>query len=100
MAALIQKKCPHCGTWNKDEEHCTNCGKLIDPIKLREQERLEQQKQRILLRKPTQVDLWFERFSNSKNPLVRALYCILYSIWMVFAAIIGFILYLIALTPG
>lgn len=97
---MIHRKCPHCSTWNNDEEHCKNCGELIDPVKVREKESVEREKRRILLRKPTELDRLFEKFSNSKNPLIRGLYYILYGIWFVFAAIIGFILYLIMLTPG
>jgi len=96
----IQRKCPKCKTWNKAEEQCTNCGQLLNPEKLREEEKVEREKQKVLLRKPSELERWFEKVENSENILVRAIYQIVYSIWMVFAAIIGFILYAVTATVG
>lgn len=96
----MERKCPHCGTWNKEVDYCINCGKLIDPEKIKVKEEAAKEKRKILLRKPNKLDEWFEKFSNSKNPLVQALYYLLYSVWMIFAVIVGFILYAVALAPG
>lgn len=96
----IQRKCRHCGTWNKDEEYCTNCGNLLNPEKIRRKENAEKEKKRLLLRKPNQLDTWLENFSNSKNPLVKVLYHILNTVWIIFAAIGGFIIYIVAMVSG
>ena len=96
----IQRKCPSCDTWNKDEEYCTNCGQLLDPDKLRKEEKLEREKQKVLLRKPNELDHWLEKVEKSKNPFIWLIYRIVRTVWVVFAAIITFILYAIAAAPG
>jgi methionyl-tRNA synthetase len=96
----VERKCPSCGTWNKKEvDYCTNCGHLISPEIIQEKE-AEEQKRKILLRKPGVLDRWFESFAQSKNPLVKLVYYILYSVWIVFSAIVGFVLYMVAAGPG
>lgn len=96
----MERKCPHCGTWNKEVERCSNCGELIDPEKIKIVEQTAKEKRKLLLRKPNKLDAFFEKFSNSKNPLVQIIYYLLYSVWLIFAVIVGFILYVVALAPG
>lgn len=95
----MERKCPQCGTWNNDETHCKKCGTLIDPKEIAEKEE-EQKKKEFMLRKPGKLDALFDKFAQSKNPFVKIVYYILYSIWVVFAAIVGFVLYLTAAGPG
>ena len=95
----MERKCPKCGVWNNDEDYCKDCGTLISPSKIAVKEE-EERKAKFQMRKPGKLDEWFEKFAASKNPFVKILYYILYSIWFIFAALIGFALYIAAASPG
>lgn len=95
----MERKCKSCGTWNNDEDHCTNCGALISPIKIEEERRTTYEKQQ-QLRPPNKVDLWLEKISKSKNPLVLFFYYIFYSIWFLLMGLVTIVIYLVIATPG
>lgn len=58
------------------------------------------EKKRIPLRKPDQLDIWFDKLSKSKNPIVKIFYYLALSIWAVFAVIVGFILLIASIATG
>lgn len=95
----MERKCTSCGTWNSDEDFCTNCG---SPISLKELKKLERQRQEKRLEegKKTKVDLMLARMKSSPNLFVRLTYRVLYSVWVVYMAIATAILWFIALGPG
>lgn len=96
---MIERKCLNCGTWNKDEDFCTNCGAPISP---KEIEKKEAQEKRIEeANKPKdKFDLLAERMKEHDSAFVRFLYKVAYSIGMVFAAIGGFFAWLVAMANG
>lgn len=96
----VERKCPNCGTWNRDgEERCKECGHTLNPQKRIAEEEQEREKKRLELPK-TKFDELVERFAQSKNPFVKALYLLLKGLWFVYWVILSFILWLIAATPG
>jgi hypothetical protein len=96
----IKRKCPSCSTWNTKGEHrCKTCGVALQAELIIEEEYHAREKKR-LERPRTKLDELVESLKGSRNPLVRILYFIVYSIWLVYIGILGFILWLIAWTPG
>lgn len=49
---------------------------------------------------PSALDRFFESWAATKNPLLKGLYLLCKALWMVYMAIIAFILWLIAAAPG
>lgn len=95
----IERKCPKCGVWNKNEDHCTNCGNLISPVLLEKEEQIRKEELRRGLPKD-KLDVLFDRAKNSKYFLVRAFFYVLYSFAFVVFIIASFFVYLVAWSPG
>ena len=96
---MIERKCLNCGTWNKDEDFCINCGSPISPEEI---DRVETKK-KIEEEKNKPLDGWdllMEKMKNHRSGFVRVMYKVMYSIGMVFAAIGGFFAWLIAMANG
>ncbi len=95
----MERKCKSCGTWNTDNDFCSQCNKAISPVEL---EKIEVQKRQSFSDKleKSMLDKSFAKFKNSSNPFVRELYKILYGFWVIYMAIISFFLWFIALGPG
>lgn len=90
----VERKCKSCKTWNKDNDNCINCGALISPglieiIRVRKRERKRENIP------PSSLDIFLEKWKNSKFFLFRVIYYILYSIISVFFAIVAFITYIV-----
>lgn len=94
-----ERKCPKCGFWNQNQDNCTNCGQLLNPTIIRKKEDIEQKKA-FSAKPPDKLDIYLQRFKNSRIFIVRWLYYILYSIWFVFGVTVSFILYMVAGTVG
>lgn len=95
----MQRKCPKCGTWNRSEDYCTQCGETLNYMLIRKKEDAK----RIELlnnRPPDSLDKFLTNFKNSKFLLVRAVYYVLYSVWFLFAVIVSSFLYVVAAGPG
>lgn len=95
----VQRKCHKCATWNNAETHCVQCNELIDPILIEE----EREKVREEIRNsipPTKLDVFIDRWKNSKYLVLRITYKVLYSIAVVFAAIATFFAWLAASPNG
>ena len=95
----IQRKCSKCQTWNNDESHCLNCNELIDPV-LIEEEREKIREEVRNSKPPTKLDLFIDRWKNSKYLILRILYKILYSIAVIFVSIATFFAWLAASPNG
>jgi methionyl-tRNA synthetase len=96
---MIERKCLQCGTWNKDEDHCMNCGEPISP---KEIDRVETNK-RLEAEANLPKDKWellMDRMKHHQSVFVRVMYKVIYSIGIVFAAIGGFFAWLIAMANG
>ncbi|MEZ4936573.1 MAG: hypothetical protein R2799_03175 [Crocinitomicaceae bacterium] len=84
-------KCRECSTWtNADLENCTNCGVSL---KIEEIEREEKRFQLFEDEKPSKFELWLERLKESENPFKLMLYSILKTFYVVYMAIIGFVVW-------
>ncbi|MFT5824305.1 MAG: putative membrane protein YvbJ [Crocinitomix sp.] len=96
---MIERKCLSCGTWNKEEDNCTNCG---NPISQKEIIKVETKKKRLEeANKPKdKFELFAERLKNHKYFFMRVIYKIGYSIGMVFATIGAFIAWGVAMANG
>ena len=95
----IQRKCSKCLTWNNDESNCKNCNELIDPVLIE----VEREKVREVVRNsvpPTKLDVFIDRWKNSKYLVLRILYKILYSIAVIFVSIATFFAWLAASPNG
>ena len=86
----------HCGTWNKDEDFCTNCNQAISH---KEIVKIEQEQKRIEeANKPKdKFDLFAERLKTHDNVFYRILYKIGYSITLFFGVIGGFLAWVVAM---
>lgn len=92
-------KCSNCGNWSKDVDHCTKCGQLISPILIEE----EREKVREEIRQntpPTKLDIFIDKWKNSRWFLIKATYYIIYTIGFIFFSIAGFFAWLSASPNG
>ncbi len=95
----VERKCTKCGTWNRDEDFCVQCGNSISPRQIE----LERELKREEIRKntpPTSLDRFIERWKNSPYFLLRVLYQIVYGVSVAFVAIASFFAYLAASPNG
>lgn len=90
---MLQIKCRKCKTWNDGGDYCKNCNAVIS---MREEERLETEiKKEIERNKPKdKIDLFIEKYKNHNNIILRGIFYLFYSIYLVFAAIGGFLAWL------
>jgi len=96
---MANRKCLECGEWNKDLDYCSNCN---SPISAEAQSKAwTEQVQKEDAEKPKdKFDLFLERVSVHKNPLVRWTYLFFYSLWSIFAALLAFLLWATVGTNG
>lgn len=92
-------KCLHCMTWNTGVDYCVQCKALLNPVMLKE---IEEEEKRIAYenRTLTSADKFILKIKNSNNWLIKGIYLILHSVWLAFAAIVSFLMALVALAPG
>lgn len=95
----VERKCPKCSTWNQDEDNCRNCGELLSPelIEIKREEVREE------IRKSTPLpplDIFLEKWKNSRFWLLRVLYKVLRTIAVIFLGIASFFAYLAASPNG
>jgi len=96
---MIERKCLECGTWNHDENFCTNCGIPISPKEIVKAETLK--KKLIEEQKPKDAfDRFTEKLENHRYLFVRIIYKIGYSITVVFGAIGAFFAWMVAMANG
>lgn len=97
--ASVSRKCVKCGTWNGSEDFCKSCGNALSPQEVQKEE--EKKRKKLWVKdEPSAFDLFLERIKTSRNPFVMAFYYICFALWSVYMAILSFILFLIAATPG
>lgn len=97
--SMKEVKCPNCKTWNSDIDHCSTCGEPISSkqLNLNYKKQIDEIDNK---RPPSIIDTYLAKQMKSSNAFVRVLFYFLYSIWMVYMAILGFFLYIIVGTPG
>lgn len=87
---MKQIKCRECATWNNaDEEVCSNCqtNLRIEEIE-REEERYE-----LFDEGPTKYELWLESLKESGHPFKLLVYSILKFFYVIYMAIVGFVVW-------
>lgn len=94
----VDRKCTKCGIWNKDLDHCSACGQVLNPV-LIEVER-SQKRQPIWTQKETAFDRFLFRWKNSRFLVLRVLYKICYTVAVIFLSIAAFFAYLAASPNG
>lgn len=96
---MVERKCLSCGTWNKSEDFCSNCGAAISPKEL---EKIEDAKREALRKNQPKdkLDILLDKAKHSKYWFVRATFYILYSVAFIVFAIGSFVTYLVAWSPG
>jgi uncharacterized membrane protein YvbJ len=92
-------KCPTCNTWNTDVEFCRNCGQPLTAKQLNIQYRKEIDEEDSK-RPPSKIELYMAKQMKSENLLIRGVFYFLYSVWVVYMAVVGFFVYMIIGTPG
>lgn len=95
----IERKCPNCATWNKDNDYCSNCGTLISPIIIEEQREKVREERRNSI-PPTKAEIFLNKWKNSRFFLLRVIYKILYTITVIFIAIASFFAWMAASPNG
>lgn len=96
---MVERKCLTCGTWNKNEDFCINCGAAISP---KEIEKLEEAKREAIRRNAPKdkLDIILEKAKNSKHWYVRFSFYVLYSISFVIFGIGSIITFIVAWVQG
>ncbi len=96
---MIQIKCRKCNSWNNGGDYCKNCNAVIS---MREQERLETKaKQDAEDAKPDdKLDIIIKKYRHHKYFIVRAIFYVFYSIYLIFAAIGAFLAWLLVMSQG
>ncbi|MES2628504.1 MAG: hypothetical protein V4616_05995 [Bacteroidota bacterium] len=93
------RKCPNCGTWNTDTDHCESCDHLLNyQVKLVQEQ--EQREQDWREREKDKMDLYLARFRNSRYWPVKVVYYILYSVWFLLFTIVSFLAFVVLSHPG
>ena len=95
----MERKCTSCGTWNQNNDFCSQCAQAISPRELQKAEatQLKIAKQNA---PKSKLDEFVRKIKHSKNPLVRLSFKVLSFIWFVYMAILSFFLWFIAIGPG
>jgi len=83
---VLQIKCRSCKTWNDGGDYCVKCNAVIS---MREEERIETEiKKEIERNKPKdKFELFIEKYKSHPNIVLRGIFYIFYSVYMVFLAI-------------
>lgn len=95
----IERKCLNCGTWNKANDFCTNCGSSISPQQITK-ERIEAREKEKREEKPSGVNVFLKKLKKSKNPFIKVTYYVLASLWAVYMFLLASVLYLSAVSNG
>lgn len=96
---MAQRKCSKCGHWNTDLDYCEKCNNLLN-LQLQVEIEQQQKEERRSIQPPDRLDRLFDAFKHSRFLPIRILYHILYSIWLVFIAVLSFFMYILAWGPG
>lgn len=76
---IHERKCLKCGTWNKAEKFCVNCGNALDEEEIRKQEdeehRLAEQ-----ARPKDRFDQFMSKLKNHRFLVVRIFYRFIYGV--------------------
>jgi ribosomal protein L37E len=92
-------KCASCGVFNSGNDYCDNCGVLINPDIIREQEVTERKRvydQKIIQQNTAAENGYLNKLKTHDYWIVRAFGTIITSVWVIVMAVGGFIAWLAA----
>lgn len=92
--------CKHCQTENLNTDYCTNCGGIINIVlerQLEQQRVTEERIQKELHTPPTPLEQIAQKLRNHSNPIIRALFFIIHTVWLIVATIAAGIAYLVGM---
>jgi methionyl-tRNA synthetase len=87
---MLQIKCRTCNSWNDGGDYCKNCGAVIS---MEEEERLslKQKKEQLEKEPKDKFTLFVEKYKHHHNIVIRNVFYIFYSVYMIFTAIGAFL---------
>ena len=94
-----ERLCPSCKTWNLDQDFCTKCKTLLSP-EIIEVKREEEREHRRLTTPPSSMDIFLDKWKNNRFWVLRILYKIVYTVFVIFVGIASFFAYLAASPNG
>lgn len=101
MAVSKEIKCPGCHLWvNRTGTHCPHCHSLLDRNEAIKIERENKNGKVIIEKKQGWVDRFLERTAQSENPFVLFFSNVIRVVWMIYMAVLGFIIWFIAWMAG
>ena len=96
-------KCGTCGKWTDGEKsHCKHCGSLVDfkLIDIKERAvRKDAAKQKRLLNQ-SKFEKLLIKLENSQKPFYRFLFQVLNVVWIIYSALIAFVIWFTAIFSG
>lgn len=95
---MVERKCPNCGTWNKDEKYCIQCNTPIHPNEIERLDRLKriELEKKAAIAKDDRLKKLIRKAQASPNPFVRILYYLLYSVTFIVVGMGAFVAWLVA----
>ncbi len=97
---MIERKCRNCKEWDRDGNViCQHCGHPLAPDLIIEKNS-EERKKKAEEKPPSSLEIFLNSIKNSENILVRIIYRVLRTVWVIYMAILSFFLWLIAISPG
>ncbi|PKP18113.1 MAG: hypothetical protein CVU07_02625 [Bacteroidetes bacterium HGW-Bacteroidetes-23] len=99
MTNLSIIKCKACGSFNRNLDYCSNCGELINPALIREENIDKRKKKHLEQLKKEQVEAensFLNKLRNHRFWLFRAFGTILHSVWVILLAVGSFLAWLAA----
>jgi len=96
-------KCSNCGNWTDgNQSHCSHCGALVDFKIIDKKERQERKEAAELKREQnlSKFEKLLIRLENSEKPFYKVLFKILNIIWIMYSALIAFVIWFTAIFSG
>ncbi len=94
-----ERKCPSCGNWNTDQDYCSTCNTILSP-EIIEEKREEKREHRRLTTPPSSADIFLAKWKNHRFWVLRILYKIVYTVFVIFVGIASLFAYLAASPNG
>lgn len=97
---MIERKCAKCKEWDTiGSLTCPHCGYPLAP-ELIIKKSFEERKKKAEEKPPSSLELFLSSIKNSESLIVRIIYRVLRTVWVIYMAILSFFLWLVAISPG
>lgn len=99
MSHDVYIKCQNCGTLNLNRDYCEKCGAIINitlkrALQREQDKKKKEEKKQQEEKKPNKAELFFQKFRNHPNAVIRAMANGLYSLWWLVMIIGGIFAYI------